>query len=77
MNKLRNLWCALPHQVQALLIAFGTAAGTTLVHAISEGDCFATACLKHYIATAISAGLIAARAFYMLPSKAPQPIGPA
>jgi hypothetical protein len=69
IQKLQALWASLPHSVQAALLAFAAAAGTTFVHAISEGGCFAAVCLKHYAATSIGAGLVAARAFYMVPNR--------
>lgn len=73
MNKLKALWASLPHPVQALVLAFATAAGTTFVHAIGEDGCFALECLKHYAATSVGAGLIAARAFYMVPNRQQPP----
>lgn len=74
MTKLKALWAALPHPVQALIVAFITAAGTAFFQAISENLCFTVACLKHEAYTAVIAGIAAARAFYMVPNKpAPKP----
>lgn len=72
MNKLKAFWASLPHPVQAGLILFATTAGTTLAHAIEESFCFSTQCLKHYAASAIVAGVVAVRAFYMLPNGSAQ-----
>jgi hypothetical protein len=76
LKALQALWASLPHPVQALLLAFGTAAGTTFIHALSEANCYSGACLKHYAATSIAAGLVAARAFYMVPNRQVPPTPP-
>ena len=73
MNQLKLLWSSLPHPVQALIIAFATAAGTTLLHALSEGNCFTAICLKHALASSLLAGVAAARAFYMVPNRQQPP----
>lgn len=72
MNWLKTQWAALPHQLQAAITSFGCAAIATFVHAASEGGCYTGPCLKHYAATAITAGLVALRVFYMLPAQ-PKP----
>ncbi|MBV8807964.1 MAG: hypothetical protein JO033_04765 [Acidobacteriaceae bacterium] len=79
MTKLRAMWGSLPHPVQALIIAFASAAASTFAHAWSEHMCFTRECLKHYAAISISAGVVAARAFYMMPnrSQAAAPVVPA
>lgn len=80
MNKIKALraslaalWASLPHPVQAMLIASGTAAATTFAHSFSEGG-ITVATLKHSIGLSVAAGLAVARAFYMIPNKpAPAP----
>jgi hypothetical protein len=67
--KIKAFWGTLPHSVQAAIVTFASAAFGTFVHAASEQGCYTGACLKHYAATAITTGLIALRAFYMIPSK--------
>lgn len=76
IQKAKQFWASLPHPAQALILAVTTAAGTAFAHAIEEGNCFSTACLKHYAGTAIAAGLVAARAFYMVPNRGTPPAGP-
>lgn len=73
IQKLKAFWASLPHPVQALLIAIATAFGTTLLHAVSEGNCFSAICLKHYVSTSLLAAVAAARAFYMVPNRALPP----
>lgn len=74
MAKLKAIWAALPHPVQALIVAFATAAGTAFLQAISQNLCFTATCLKHEAWSALLAGAAAARAFYMVPNKpAPKP----
>lgn len=69
MNKLKALWARLPHPVQAGIVTFIGAAGATITHAIEEGRVPNTwADWKHLVGTAVVAGLIALKAFYMLPS---------
>jgi hypothetical protein len=68
MNWLKTQWAALPHALQAGLVSFASGFVATFVHAASEGGCYTAPCLKHYAATAVTAGLIALRAFYMIPS---------
>jgi hypothetical protein len=79
MNQLRKayqlakaFWASLPHQVQALAVLFGTAAGTTLgkeLQALWFGTgSFTWITLRHDIGMAVTAGIIAVRCFYMLPS---------
>jgi hypothetical protein len=76
MNKLiakaKALWALLPHQVQAGVILFGTAAGTTLakeLQALLFGTLsFSVSSLRHDFGMAMIAGFMAAKAFYMIPS---------
>ena len=68
-NKAKQFWASLPHPVQAILLSTATAAGTAFIHALSEGNCYSAECLKRYAASAVGAGLIAAKAFYMTPNR--------
>ena len=69
----KAFWASLPHQVQAGIILFGTAAGTTLgkeLQAYFFGTAhFTRSSLQHDIGAALVAGFFAVRAFYMLPSR--------
>jgi hypothetical protein len=71
---LTNFWAGLPHPVQAIILAFITAAGTTLGKELQEllsgNEAFTWLALKHDIALAAFAGLAAVRTFYMLPNGA-------
>lgn len=69
MTKLKALWASLPHPVQAIIVAFVTAAGTAFSQSLFQNLCFTSACLKHEAWSAILAGAAAARAFYMVPNK--------
>lgn len=68
LEKLRAFWAALPHKVQAGLVAFATAFFVTFVHVISESECLSRTCVMHYAGTAIIAGLASLKTFYMTPS---------
>jgi hypothetical protein len=78
MNKLiaraKAFWASLPHEVQAGVVMFATAAGTTLgkeLQALWFGTgSFTWITLRHDIGMAITAGVIAVRCFYMLPNRA-------
>jgi len=73
LQKLRKLWSSLPHQVQAGLILFGTAAGTTLAKELQARIfgtlSFSVSSLEHDLGMAFTAGFIAVRTFYCLPNK--------
>jgi hypothetical protein len=69
MDKVKAFWASLPHPVQALIVAAVTAAGTTFLHAVSEGNCYTVVCLKHYAATSLLAAVAVVRAFYMVPNR--------
>jgi len=72
-QKILAYWASLPHWLQAGVILFVTTAGTTIAHSIEDGIFPSTwADVKHLAATAIVAGVVAVRAFYMLPSNRPQ-----
>jgi hypothetical protein len=79
-NKLKAFWASLPHQVQAAVVAFATAAGTVLgeeLQALASGQqSFTVATVKHDLLAALAAGLLALRAFYMFPSRPQQPPDP-
>jgi hypothetical protein len=77
LKALKALWSSLPHPVQAILVAFGTAAATAFLHAFSEANCYSSACLGHYALTSLAAGAAAARAFYMVPNRTLPPAPPA
>lgn len=69
IQKINNAWASLPHGVQAAIVTFVAAAGTTVAHAIEDGGVsFSVASVKHLAGTAVIAGVVALRAFYMLPS---------
>ena len=69
MNKLKAFWASLPHAVQAIVVLFVTTAGTTIAHSIEDGVVPHTwADAKHMLGTAVVAGIVAVRAFYMLPN---------
>ena len=74
MNKLisffRNLWVSLPHGVQAGVVLFVSAAGASLGKILTDpaSACWTWVCIKQYVGVAIGAGVVAVRAFYMLPN---------
>jgi ABC-type Co2+ transport system permease subunit len=69
----KAFWASLPHQVQAACILFGTAVITTLgkeFQALIFGTAnFTRSSLQHDLSMAIVAGVVAVRAFYMVPSQ--------
>ena len=70
MNRLKAFWASLPSPVQAVLVAFSAAFFESLTHALSEGGMtFSKATVLHLLKGAIVAGVVAARAFYMLPNR--------
>lgn len=72
-----DLWNQLPHQLQAGIILFGTATLTGLgkeLQAEFDGRSgFTWLSLRHDLWMAITAGILAVRAFYMLPNR-PEPV---
>jgi hypothetical protein len=72
LSKIRNYWNSLPHQVQAIILLFATAAGTTLGKELQElflgNEAFTWLSLKHDICVAAIAGFAAVRMFYMFPN---------
>ena len=80
ITKLKTFWSSLPHQAQAAITVFASMALTTLVkeleQSFSGNDAFTTLALRHDIAAAAMAGLVALKAFDMLPSNnGQQPAG--
>jgi hypothetical protein len=70
IQKLKLFWASLPHQVQAAIVTFGTAAGVTIAHAIEDGTMPSNwPAIKHLLATAVVSGVAALRLFYMLPNR--------
>jgi hypothetical protein len=77
MNRLKALWASLPHPAQALVVAFLSATAEAVAHGLSEPNaCFTKACLLHLAKSAVVAGVVAARAFYMLPNRGNPPQQP-
>jgi hypothetical protein len=72
ISKLKALWNSLPHYVQAGITLFITMALTTLVkeleQLLSGNEAFTWLLLRHDLAAAVAAGVIAVRTFYMLPN---------
>lgn len=69
MNKLKQFWNSLPHQLQAAIIVGASATGEFVEHLIEMGQLPHTAAdAKHLAGRALAAGAIAAWAFYRTPS---------
>jgi hypothetical protein len=69
VNRLKAFWASLPHPVQAIAVLFVTTVSTTVAHSIEDGIVPHTwADAKHMLGTAVVAGIVAVRAFYMLPN---------
>lgn len=69
IQKLKNFWASLPHVVQAGVVLFVTTVGTTIAHSIEDGVWPHTwHDVEHMLGTAVVAGAIAVKAFYMLPN---------
>jgi hypothetical protein len=70
---IKRFWSSLPHQVQALILLFATAAGTTLGKEFQElflgNEAFTWLMFKHDIVVAAVAGVTAVRIFYMMPNR--------
>jgi len=66
---LRDFWNNLPHTVQGGLIAFASGFAAAAAHYLTdETACFSLACVRHVVPTFIAAGVVALRAFYLIPS---------
>lgn len=64
----KRFWRGLPHQAQAAVVVFASAAATYAGTAFtSPTSCWQWACIKHGLGASAGAGLIALRAFYMRP----------
>jgi len=69
IQKLKSFWCSLPHQAQAVILAFASGFGAAAAHAYEDaGFHMSWGELHHLFPTFITAGVIAARALYMMPS---------
>ena len=81
ISKLKVFWASLPHQVQAGVAVFGSMALTTLAKEVEQllsgNDAFTWLALRHDIAVAVMAGVVALRAFYMLPNGTAKIVGDA
>jgi hypothetical protein len=70
--KLKAVWASLPHQVQAGVTVFASMALTTLAkefeQLLSGNAAFTWLALRHDIAVAVMAGIVALKAFYLLPN---------
>ena len=65
-------WRSLPHQLQAMIVVFASAAATFLGGWLWDGpSCWTWFCLKHTLGAACGAGYIAVHAFYMRPGPGP------
>ena len=78
IQKAKALWASLPHQVQALLVAFATGFAAAAAHAYEDaGFHMSWGEVHHLLPTFIAAGVAAARILYMVPNRAvsnqPQP----
>lgn len=74
MNKLKALWASLPHQVQALIVAFASGFAAAAAHAYEDaGFQMSWGELHHLLPTFVAAGVTAARILYMIPNRAAAP----
>jgi hypothetical protein len=70
----KSVWHGLPHQAQAAIVVFASAAATFAGKTFFDpASCWSLVCIKHSIGACAGAGLIALRAFYMRPGKGPHP----
>lgn len=70
MNRLKAFWSSLPHQTQALIVAFGSGMLAAAAHAYEDaGFHMSWGELHHLVPTFIAAGVVAARALYMNPNR--------
>jgi len=66
--KICQFWDSLPHQVQCLIFAFVSGFGAATAHAYEDaGFAMSWGELHHLLPTFIAAGVVAARAYYMVP----------
>jgi hypothetical protein len=77
---LKRFWSSLPHQVQAGVTVFASMALTTLAkeleQLLSGNDAFTALALRHDVAVAVMAGVVALKAFYMMPNRGLPPASP-
>lgn len=82
IQKLKAFWASLPHQVQAVVVAFASGFAAAAAHAYEDaGFQMSWGELHHLVPTFIAAGIAAARILYMVPNRAvtttsPQPAPP-
>lgn len=70
IQKAKALWAGLPHQVQALLVAFATGFAAAAAHAYEDaGFHMSWGEVHHLLPTFIAAGVAAARILYMVPNR--------
>ncbi len=70
VNKLKAFWASLPHQVQALIVAFASGVAAAAAHAYEDaGFHMSWGELHHLLPTFIAAGVLAARALYKVPNR--------
>jgi len=77
VEKVKKLWHSLPPKVQATIVFGASAAGTFLGQKLSQwlldpaAACWHWSCLRHTLAAALAAGIVAGRAFFMRPGPGP------
>jgi len=88
-QKALDMWHSLPHQAQAGIVIFVSAAGAVLIHAVDDAgirNCANWGCVwnilkdaasPHMISTAVFAGAAALRLFYMRPGPGKSGAAPA
>jgi len=74
--KLKVLWGQLPPKAQGAIVGITGAILTATVHAFLYGNCYSLDCFEHYLATGVTSGVVAARAFFMIPSNVQTPQQP-
>lgn len=69
IQKLKAFWASLPHLVQAGIVAFVSGFGAAAAHAYEDaGFHMSWGEVHHLLPTFIAAGVVAARALYMMPN---------
>lgn len=70
IQKLKLFWGSLPHQTQAVIVAFSSGFVAAAAHAYEDaGFHMSWGELHHLAPTFLFAGVAAARALYMLPNR--------
>lgn len=68
--KAKALWARLPHQAQAVIVAFATGFAAAAAHAYEDaGFHMSWGEVHHLVPTFIAAGVAAARILYMVPNR--------